>query len=157
MVTQPQPTAEEEFTAFMRAIQPRVLVALTAGFGPEAAGDASAEAFAYAWEHWDRVAVMENAAGYVYRVGRSRIRTDRPVVVCPPPPSDPAPLVEPKLIPALRRLSRQQRTVVVLIEGYGYTQREVADLLGIHPSSIRRHRERALRKLRSRLGVTSDA
>lgn len=157
MVTQPQQTPEEEFTAFMRAVQPRVLVALTAGFGPDAAGDASAEAFAYAWENWNRVAEMENAAGYVYRVGRSRIRTHRPAAVCPPPPSDPAPLVEPKLIPALAKLSRQQRTVVVLTEGYGYTQREVADLLGVHPSSIRRHRERALRKLRSRLGVTSDA
>lgn len=158
MVTQPQPIAqEEEFTAFMRAAQPKVLVALAAAFGPDAASDASAEAFVYAWRNWDRVAVMENPAGYVYRVGRSRIRTTRPMIVCPSAPDDPAPLVEPKLIPALRRLSRQQRTVVVLIEGYGYTQREVADLLGVHPSSVRRHRERALRKLRSRLKVASHA
>jgi DNA-directed RNA polymerase specialized sigma24 family protein len=157
MVTQPAPTAEEEFTVFMRATQPKVLVALAAAFGPDAANDASAEAFTYAWEHWDRVAEMENAAGYVYRVGRSRIRPRRLPALLPPPPSSPAPLVEPKLAPALSSLSRQQRIAVVLTEGVEYSQQEVADLLGVHPSSIRRHRERGLRKLRRRLGVTADA
>jgi RNA polymerase sigma-70 factor (ECF subfamily) len=157
MVALREMTYEEEFTSFMRETQPRVLVALTAAFGPDAAGDATAEAFAYAWRNWDRVAGMENPAGYVYRVGRSRIKAPRRAVVCPPPPSNPAPLVEPKLIPALRSLSPQQRTVVVLAEGYGYSQREIADLLGVHPSSVRRHLERALKRLRSRLGVTRHA
>ena len=157
MVTQPRETVEEAFTAFMRDAQPKVLVALAAAFGPDAANDASAEAFAYAWEHWDRVAGMDNPAGYVYRVGRSRVRVRRPVAICPPAPFNPAPLVEPKLIPALRRLSPRQRTAVVLTEGFQYSLSEVAELLGVHPSSVRRHRERALRKLRSRLGVSSDA
>jgi RNA polymerase sigma-70 factor (ECF subfamily) len=157
VVTQPRVTAEDTFTGFMREVQPKVLVALAAAFGPDAANDASAEAFAYAWEHWDRVAAMENPAGYVYRVGRSRIRQRKPVAVCPPPPHNPTPLVEPKLIPALRRLSPRQRTAVVLIEGFGYSLVEVADLLGVHPSSVRRHRERALHKLRNRLGVSLDA
>jgi DNA-directed RNA polymerase specialized sigma24 family protein len=157
VVTQPGVTAEEAFTAFMRDAQPRVLVALAAAFGPDAANDASAEAFAYAWEHWDRVALMDNPAGYVYRVGRSRMRQRRPVMVCPPAPFNPMPLVEPKLIPALGRLSPRQRTAVVLTEGFGYSLAEVAELIGVHPSSVRRHRERALRKLRSRLGVSVDA
>ena len=156
-MTQPRVTAEETFTAFMRDTQPRVLVALAAAFGPDAANDASAEAFAYAWEHWDRVAEMENPAGYVYRVGRSRMRPRKAVMVCPPMPLNPTPLVEPKLVPALRRLSPRQRTAVVLTEGFGYSLAEVAELLGVHPSSVRRHRERALRKLRSRLGVSIDA
>jgi hypothetical protein len=39
MVTERKPTVEEEFTAFMRATQPKVLVALTAGFGPDACND----------------------------------------------------------------------------------------------------------------------
>ena len=157
MVTQPRVAAEESFTAFMREAQPKVLVALAAAFGPDAANDASAEAFAYAWEHWDRVAAMENPAGYVYRVGRSRVRVGRPVAICPPAPLNPTPLIEPKLIPALRRLSPRQRTAVVLTEGFQYSLSEVAELLGVHPSSVRRHRERALRKLRSGLGVSSDA
>ena len=157
MVTQPQVTAEEAFTAFMRETQPRVLIALAAAFGPDAANDASAEAFAYAWEHWDRVAEMENPAGYVYRVGRSRMRPRKQAMACPPPPSNPAPLVEPKLIAALGRLSERQRAAVVLTEGFQYSLTEVAELLGVHPSSVRRHRERGLRKLRSRLGVSIDA
>ena len=63
-------------------------------------------------------------------------------------------MIEPKLLPALESLSGRQRQVVVLTEGFQYTQQEVADLLGLHPSSVRRHRERALRKLRARLGVS---
>ncbi|HSQ36715.1 MAG TPA: sigma-70 family RNA polymerase sigma factor [Acidimicrobiia bacterium] len=156
-MTQPQVTVEEAFTVFMRDAQPRVLVALAAAFGPEAANDASAEAFAYAWEHWDRVGGMDNPAGYVYRVGRSRVRPRKPVTVCPPPPVNPSPLVEPKLVSALGRLSARQRAAVVLTEGFGYSLSEVAELLGVHPSSVRRHRERALRKLRSGLGVRVDA
>ncbi|MBN2114084.1 MAG: sigma-70 family RNA polymerase sigma factor [Acidimicrobiia bacterium] len=148
--------AEESFTAFMRETQHRVAIALTAAFGPDAAAEATADAFAYAWEHWDRVSQMENPAGYVYRVGRSRIPHIRPSPVLPPPPSNPTPMIEPKLLPALQRLSPRQRAAVVLTEAYGHTPQEAAELLGIHPSSVRRHRDRALHKLRMRLGV-SDA
>jgi DNA-directed RNA polymerase specialized sigma24 family protein len=157
MTTLPSATgAEETFTAFMREVQPRVAIALTASFGPDAAADATADAFAYAWEHWDRVSVMENPAGYEYRVGRSRIPRSRAMPLVPAPPSNPTPMIEPKLLPALRRLSARQREIIVLTEGYGHTAQEVADLLGVHPSSGRRHRDRALHKLRARLGV-SDA
>jgi DNA-directed RNA polymerase specialized sigma24 family protein len=155
LLIQSKVTVEDTFTDFMRETQPKVLVALAAAFGPDAANDASAEAFAYAWEHWDRVSCMENPAGYVYRVSRSRIRR-RKAVVCPPPPPNLTPLVEPKLLPALRRLSPRQRTAVVLIEGFGYSLAEVSELLGVHPSSVRRHCERALHKLRARLGVSID-
>ena len=148
-----QDTTERAFTSFMEDTQRKVLIALAASFGSDAANDATAEAFAYAWQHWDRVSGMENPAGYVYRVGRSRIPRRRVPAVCPPPPADTAPLVEPGLLPALRRLSPRQRAVIVLTEGYGYTPQEVSELLGIHLSSTRRHRERALDRLRSRLGV----
>jgi DNA-directed RNA polymerase specialized sigma24 family protein len=152
-------TAENTFTAFMREVQPRVAIALAAALGQEAGQEATAEAFTYAWEHWDRVGSMKNPAGYVYRVGRSRVRRWRI------PPAGPAafdadhrePWVEPGLRSALGRLSPRQRTVVVLMEGYGHTPQEVADLLGVSRSSVRRHSERALRKLRSAMGVTFNA
>lgn len=142
---------------FMRESQPRVAVALSAAFGADAARDATAEAFAYAWEHWDRVGGMTNPAGYVYRVGHHRASKQRrtPAVVVPEP-SNHDPWVEPGLVPALRRLSPRQRTVAVLIDGYGLHPQETAELLGMSRSSVRRHHERALHKLRSALGVAID-
>jgi hypothetical protein len=48
--------------------------ALAAAAGIEAGREATAEALAYGWEHWDRVGSMENPVGYLYRVGRSKAR-----------------------------------------------------------------------------------
>jgi DNA-directed RNA polymerase specialized sigma24 family protein len=45
----------------------------------------------------------------------------------------------------------------MLIHGYGWTYREVGELLGIGPTTVEKHVERALRKLRSSLGVIIDA
>jgi hypothetical protein len=36
--------------------------------------DALAEAFAYAWQHRERVMAMDNASGYLYRVAQSKSR-----------------------------------------------------------------------------------
>lgn len=140
---------------FMREAQPRVAIALAAALGQGAGQDATAEAFMYAWEHWDRVGGMKNPSGYIYRVGRSRVRRWRTSAVGPPTfgSDHRESWVEPRLLPALERLSPRQRTVVVLMEGYAYTPQEVADLLGVSRSSVRRHGERALRKLRSAMGV----
>ena len=51
----------------MARLEPRLRRALVALCGVEAARDATAEALAYAWQHWDRIAAMRNPAGYVYR------------------------------------------------------------------------------------------
>lgn len=149
--------AEDAFTAFMKDTQPRVAIALTAAFGPERASEATAEAFVYIWQNWDRISGMENPAGYVYRVARSRIRPAR----AGRPVQSPAfhsveGHVEPGLRAAMENLSPRQRSVVVLVEGYGYTHQEVAATLGISRSSVRRHRERGLSKLRRALGVGID-
>jgi RNA polymerase sigma factor (sigma-70 family) len=56
-------------------------------------------------------------------------------------------------LPALARLSEQQRTVVVLVHGYAWRQAEVAALLEISPSTVADHLSRALARLRSELGV----
>ena len=64
-------------------------------------------------------------------------------------------MIEPGLMPALRRLSRRQRQAVVLVHGYSFTQQEVAELLGITRSSVQRHLDRGLDRLKSALGVQS--
>jgi DNA-directed RNA polymerase specialized sigma24 family protein len=43
-----------------------------------------------------------------------------------------------------------------MIHGLGYTEREVADLVGISRWTVRTHLERGLSRLRSTLGVTID-
>lgn len=120
--------------------------------------EATAEAFAYAWEHWDRLAVMQNPAGYTYRVGQrvgERLTRRRDPVVFTPPASE-QPIVEPKLAPALSRLSARQRTAVVLVHGLGWTHRETAEFLGLSTSSVQKHLERGVERLRRALGVTVE-
>lgn len=151
---------EDSFTLFASVSQDTIRHALTAGFGVEVGRDAAEEALVYAWRHWDRVEAMGNPAGYVYRVGHRMAQkmskaSRRPVVFPPAPAVNPV-HVEPGLPGALGALSPKQRVVVVAVHGYGLSEREAAELLGISRSSVRRHSERAIAGLRRALGVTVD-
>jgi DNA-directed RNA polymerase specialized sigma24 family protein len=127
------------FAAFADGVTPRLKAALVAALGVERAADAAGEALAYAWEHWERVRIMENPAGYLYRVGVSRGRRWRPLpTVFPPPPNGDMPWVEPGLPKALGGLSERQRVAVVLVHCLDWTQDEVAGLLGISRGSAPR-------------------
>ena len=153
-------TDQDRFTGFVQEAQPRLLVALTAAYGPEAGHAATAEALSYGWAHWDRVAGMDNPVGFLFRVGQSRARRylvwwkRRP---CPPvePGVNPEPWIEPGLPKALERLSKRQRVVVVLVAGFGWTQTEVADLLGIARTTVEQHLQRGLAVLRKELKVAT--
>ena len=96
---------------------------------------------------------MENPAGYVYRVARSRAR---PRKVPPLPPVDPVrlPDVEPGPPGALAALPERQRVAVLLVHGFGWTHAEVGELLGVSESTVRNHLARGLDHLRRKLGVT---
>jgi RNA polymerase sigma-70 factor (ECF subfamily) len=118
----------------------------------------SAEALAYGWEHWDRVAGLDNPAGYLYRVGCNRGRRSRqPLLLPDPPPVHGEPLVEPGLPAALAKLTDRQRVSVMLVHGAGWTLSETAEVLGISAASVFRHVERGLARLRTSLEVTVDA
>ena len=81
---------------------PRLRTALIAAYGPDAGADAAAEAMAYGWEHWTRLAEMENPAGYLFRVGQSAARSARrPQGHLPVPSPQELPAFEPGLIPAV--------------------------------------------------------
>ncbi|MDH3498625.1 MAG: sigma-70 family RNA polymerase sigma factor [Acidimicrobiia bacterium] len=146
--------AVDSFTEFVLEVEPRLKRALVAAFGRDAGMDAVAEALAYGWENWDRVQMMDNPAGYLWTVGRNRARTrrrSRPVF--PPMPSSGEPWVEPGLPDAMAALSEAQRTAVVLLHGFGWTAREVAELVGSSESSVRTHAVRGMAKLRRKLGT----
>jgi RNA polymerase sigma factor (sigma-70 family) len=147
---------EEHFGQFMEGSEPRLRRALVAAYGWERGRDATAEAYGYAWEHWDRICAMENPVGYLYRVGQSRTQNRSHPVVFERMTEDEK-WFEPALGKALAGLSERQRTAVVLVYGFGWTMREVGDVTGIAVTSIQNHLERGMEKLRRSLEVHSDA
>jgi DNA-directed RNA polymerase specialized sigma24 family protein len=144
----------EGFEAFYRDAEPRLRRALVAALGPEPGREAAAEALAYACEHWERVRGMDKPVGYLYRVGQTRSRSRREPVGFPVPAEVGMPWVEPGLAGALAALSEHQRVAVVLAHGFGWTHREVGDVLGVAPSTVQNHVERGLANLRAALEVS---
>lgn len=145
-----------DFEAFFDAVEPQLRRAHFAVFGLERGPEATAEAFAWAWETWPRARELESPVGYLFRVGQSRTRGRRFRPVFTPATVD-DPLIEPKLGAALVELSESQRAAVVLVHGFGWTLREVAELRGVKVTSIQTHLERGLRRLRAALEVTTHA
>jgi RNA polymerase sigma-70 factor (ECF subfamily) len=146
-----------EFTDFVQRHEPRLRVSLMAAYGPDRGREAAAEALAYAWEHWEQVRDMKQPIGYLYRVGQSKSRprlTPRPDPIAH---STGEAWVEPALPTALGRLSRNQRLAVVLVHAYGWRQREAADVMEMSEATVRTHLQRGLTKLRSSMGVSSNA
>ncbi|MFH2072772.1 MAG: sigma-70 family RNA polymerase sigma factor [Actinomycetota bacterium] len=143
------------FLEFARVAEPRLRYALVAAHGAERGLEAANDALVYGWRHWDRVRGMANPIGFLYRVGQRKARRQRhspranPVI-----PEDRPPWIEPHLSEALASLTPRQREVVVLVEGFEWTHREAAEVLGISASSVQTHLERGLAQLRRSLGVT---
>ena len=158
-----QELSRGSFEGFVVDAEPRLRYALVAAVGREKGRDATAEALAYGWEHWTEVKAMTNPVGYLYRVGRSRVRVRRrritfdsmPMLDVPFAGTSRIPDVEPGLVSALHALSERQRIAVFLIHGMDWTRNEVADLLGISVNSVGSHLDRGLRKLRIQLGVNA--
>ena len=148
------------FEEFAQTAGRRLRAGLVAAYGPQVGVEAAADALAYGWEHWPRLSAMSNPAGYLYRVGQTSARRGarsdrRSAAIWPQPPPSEVPDFEPRLVPALERLSEQQRVTVVLTCAYGWLQSEVAELLEVSASSVRTHLARALAKLAEELEVTS--
>ncbi len=158
-------TGDDAFGRFFAGAEPRLRRALVAGYGPNAGRTATIDALGWAWEHWDRIRTMRNPVGYLYRVGQTAARRAltgderqralaRTVASQGVAVADPAPDDGLVLAPALRDLSLQQRTAVVLVHGYGLPLREVADTMEISVATVRTHVERALDHLRTAMEAT---
>lgn len=148
-------TVVDSFTEWAEGAEPRLRHALTASFGSQLGKDATADALAHAWEHWDQINMKDNALGYVYGVGRNKARRmaarHRPVFVEMTQPR--LPHVEPGLPVAIAALPEKQRIVVGLVYGYEWSMSEVAELLGVRKTTVQNHAERGLKRLRRNLGV----
>lgn len=145
---------DREFTRFVKAVEPRLSYAFYAAYGPEVGSEVTADALVYAWEHWGKVAEMNNPAGYLYRVGQSKARRyHRPRVLFPRSEPDDISDFEPGLPAALEDLTESQRQAVVLVHALGWTEEEAAEVLGKSRSTVHTHLERGLARLRQHLGV----
>jgi DNA-directed RNA polymerase specialized sigma24 family protein len=153
-VSRRQSLERDEFEAFVERVKPGLVQALVSTYGPVDGREAAVDALSWAWEHWDRLVDVDHPVRYLYRVGQSATRR---FVAKPAPPrlseilESRFPDVEPGLLPALARLPEQQRTVVLLVHGYGWRQAEVARLLGLNPSTVRDYLNRAISRLRDEL------
>jgi RNA polymerase sigma factor (sigma-70 family) len=145
-----------EFDAFVHRVEPRLRQALVATYGPVDGREATVDALSWAWEHWDRLSEIDNHPAYLYRVGQSAVRNFGSKSV-PWHLNDAVesrrPNFDPGLLPALDRLSPQQRTIVLLVHAHGWSQADVARLLEINPSTVREHLARAMNRLRGELEV----
>jgi RNA polymerase sigma-70 factor (ECF subfamily) len=134
----------------------RALYGFTGG-RRQIAEDALAEAFARAIER-DRG--IRQPLPYLYRTAfrlasaelqRERRRGGNPTDLVAIEAPD---LVD--LIRALETLPTNQRAAVILHDEEGYSAREVAQLLGISPATVRVHLHRGRKRLRESLGSEED-
>jgi RNA polymerase sigma factor (sigma-70 family) len=146
---------EEEFREFVIGTERRLLRALTAAYGDQRGHDATAAALGFAWEHRARVLAMDNPVGYLFRVGQSSVRHRRARPVFERP-SEQERRIEPGLTAGLASLSTRQRLAVMLVFGDEWTHAEVAELMGVDRSTVQRHLERGLVKLRKALQVSEN-
>jgi DNA-directed RNA polymerase specialized sigma24 family protein len=146
---------ESDFRNFVGQAEPRLRRALVAAFGPERGLEATAEALAYAWEHWSSLRLYDNPIGYIYRVGRSRTRS-RKVRFIFARPETPDHWAEPHLAGALLRLSESERVAVVVLYCTDMSRHEAASMIGVSEPALQKRAERGLAKLRRSLGVGSD-
>lgn len=147
----------DEFQEFMAVAEPRLRVALVAAFGPDRGREAAADALSYAWVNWPKVRSYTNLTGYLYKVGRSSAlpRRRRVPTELFSPAERSEPWFEPGLARALSLLTDKQRSAVVLVHGFGWTLREVADVEQLKVTTIQNHLERGMAKLRAALEVTN--
>jgi RNA polymerase sigma-70 factor (ECF subfamily) len=134
------------FESFFEDEKDRLLRALYVITGSRGeAEDLAQEAFTRVFERWDRVAAMEDPAGYLHRTAmnlfRNQLRRARTAVqraIGLAPELDVFELVEDRALvaDALARLSPRQRAALVLTEALGYSGEEAGRMLGIKASTV---------------------
>lgn len=150
----------QSFERFFDRSEPALRRALVAGYGADLGREATAEALTRAWRDWDRIAVMSNPAGYVFRIGQNWAKSEikrkpSPLIWCEDIQSHTH--FEPQLAPALASLTVRQRQAVILVACFEMSHSEAAKFLGLSRSSIQNHVERGMAHLRHELGATETS
>jgi RNA polymerase sigma-70 factor, ECF subfamily len=121
------------------------------------------EAFMKVFERWDRVVLMDNPAGYLFRVAinefRSRYRRAARAArraITFSRLDDAFAAVEDRdvVVRALKQLIPQQRAAIVLTSLLGYSSQEAGQILGMRPATVRALGTRARAAMRETVGET---
>ena len=155
----PHPAASDpSFEAFFRTERSRLFGALVVMTGNRAeAEEILQDAFLKVWERWERVAGMEEPAGFLYRTAmnlfRKRLRRAAVAVRRSAhflPREDELTEVETRdeAVRLLQRLTPRERAAIVVTAYLGYSSEEAGELLGIRATTVRVLTNRARASLR---------
>jgi RNA polymerase sigma-70 factor (ECF subfamily) len=151
---------KDDFEEHFRREYQQVLGSLILAIGDsDIAEDSAAEAFARAYEKWDRVRAMERPTGWIYtvafNVARRRLRrraVERRLLLKFHPRTELPPETGLELWDLVRTLPPRERTAVVLRYAADLREADVAKAMGISPGAV----AKTLNVARSRLGLALD-
>ena len=104
------------------------------------------DAFLALWERWDRVSLMDDPTGYLYRTAmngfrkrrrRAALAVRRALHIAPSDDLFAQADARQVVAHALAGISRRQRAALVLTELLGFTSEEAGRLLGVKPVTVR--------------------
>lgn len=159
---------ESAFAAFYAGNIHTLSRSLAAALGdPQLAQDAAQEAMARACERWERIAYYDNPMGWCYRVAMnwatSRFRKRKREVITAEMPTararsydNPDVELQDRILIALRSLSLEHRSVIVLRLIEDWSIAETAEALGVAHGTVQSRYARALDRLRAELGDMHD-
>ena len=157
-----------DFSDWYAEQHPLVLAALTVTSGrADVAAEATDEAFARAYERWERVRRMASPGGWLYRVALNDLRRrcrrqaiERELLRRQAPPTVAPAAIEPHLWEAVRSLPPRQRTAVALRYVLDLPEADVARLMGVTrgaASATLTAARRGLERLLAEPGAASGA
>jgi RNA polymerase sigma-70 factor (ECF subfamily) len=152
-------TDDREFESWYRANYARIFASVHLVAGDRAScAEAVDEAFARAYERWERVGSMDSPAGWTWVVARNALRTARraarrraaATARLVPNDHSAGPELAVEVWDAVRRLPMREREVISLRYLAGLRERDIAAALHISPGTV----ARALHDARRHLAVT---
>lgn len=154
------PEAEGGFEGFFERERVRLFRMLCAVTGNRhEAEELTQDAFLAVWERWDRVELMEDPVGYLYRIAmnafrkryrRARVAARKVLGLMPSQDAYEAVDARSVLAQALDSLSPRQRAAIVVTELLDYSAEEAGTLLGIKASTVRALAFQARKALRAK-------
>lgn len=158
--------AAPSFEEFYRDTFRRVFTALCLVTGNRhEAEEVAQDAFLRVYERWDRVGVLEDPTGYLFRVSmnvfRSRARRAslavRRALFLAPPESDDLAAVESRdaVVRLLQGLEPKQRAAVLLTAILDYSAEDAGRMLGLRASSVRSLTTRARARMKDEVADPS--